>query len=146
MIDNDLFNNALITGGSGMVGTNIDFGIKPSSTELNVTDLKSINKYMLSIQKNISCIIHLASINLRECEQNIPKAISVNINSTINMLALAKEKDIPFILVSTGAVFSTTDINKSFTENNDKNPNCIYGITKSTSEDIALLYQKSIVV
>jgi nucleoside-diphosphate-sugar epimerase len=31
--------NTLVTGGSGMIGTNINFGFKPSSNELDVTCL-----------------------------------------------------------------------------------------------------------
>ena len=70
-------NNALITGGSGMVGSNIHFGFKPSSNEMDITNLKSIEQYINKIQ-NISCIIHLAAINLRESEENCIKSINVN--------------------------------------------------------------------
>jgi hypothetical protein len=41
-----MFDNALITGGSGMVGSNIDFGYKPTSIELNVCNMESIEKYI----------------------------------------------------------------------------------------------------
>jgi len=55
--------NAIITGGSGMVGSNILFGEKPSSLELNVTDYSQVNNFFDRC-KMVSCIIHLTSLNL----------------------------------------------------------------------------------
>lgn len=92
-------NNSLITGGSGMVGSNIHFGYKPTSSEMDITDLSSIEKYISRI-KNISCIIHLAAVNLRESENNCAKAMNVNINGTTKMLSIAMKYDVPFILLS----------------------------------------------
>jgi len=138
-------NNALITGGSGMVGSNIHFGFKPSSNEMDITNLKSIEQYINKIQ-NISCIIHLAAINLRESEENCIKSINVNINGTSNMLSIAMKLNIPFILLSTCAVFSSTNDSLIFDEKYKTSPNCIYGHTKSASENIALLYNKTILI
>ena len=137
--------DALITGGSGMVGNHITFGHKPSSSEMDITNDDSIEKYIRNLKK-ISCIIHLAAVNLRESENNCKKAIDVNINGTINMLTIAMKYDIPFVLLSTGAVFSSTNTNIKFDEKHKKNPNCIYGYTKSSSEDVALLYNKTILI
>jgi dTDP-4-dehydrorhamnose reductase/SAM-dependent methyltransferase len=139
-----ILDNSLITGGSGMIGSNLHFGYKPSSSELDVTCLDSIQKYILD--KKISCIIHLASTNLKESEDNIQKAINVNINGTTNMVHIAMSLDIPFILISTGAVFSSENSNIKFNENYNPCPNCNYGYTKHSSEKIALLYKKSIVI
>ena len=139
-----MLDNALITGGSGMVGSNIDFGYKPSSIELNVCDTDTIEKYINNL--NISCIIHLVATNLRESDQNMKKAIDTNINGTINMLHYAKKLNIPFILLSTGAVFSSTNMNVMFDENYIPCPNSNYGYTKHTSEKIAALYEKSIII
>ena len=144
-MDNNILDNSLITGGSGMIGTNINFGYKPSSNEMNITDKLSINSYITKL-KNISCIIHLAAINLRESEDNKLKAIDVNINGTINMLSIAMKLNIPFILLSTGAVFSSNNPNMKYNEEYNTNPNCIYGSTKSSSEKVALLYNKTILI
>ena len=134
-----MLDNALITGGSGMVGSNIDFGYKPTSIELNVCNMDTIEKYINKLS-SISCIIHLVATNLRESEQNIQKAIDVNINGTTNMLYFAKKLNVPFILLSTGAVFSSKNSNVMFDENYIPCPNSNYGITKLTSEKIALLF------
>jgi len=37
---------SLITGGNGMIGKKITFGLNPSSSELDVTDFKSIKNYI----------------------------------------------------------------------------------------------------
>ena len=144
-MEDDLLNNALITGGSGMIGSNIHFGFKPSSSEMDITNSKSIDIYISKIP-SISCIIHLAAVNLRECESNYAKAINVNINGTTTMLNIAMKYNIPFILLSTGAVFSSKNSNIKFNENFEKNPNCVYGCSKSSSEDIAMLYDKTILI
>jgi dTDP-4-dehydrorhamnose reductase len=139
-------NNSLITGGSGMLGSHINFGLKPTSSEMDVTDINSINNYILNIKENISCIIHLVASNLRESEENHKKSINTNINGTTNMLSIAMKYDIPFILLSTGAVFSSFNNNMKFDEKHKTNPNCMYGYTKAASENIALLYNKSIII
>jgi dTDP-4-dehydrorhamnose reductase len=137
--------NALITGGSGMVGSQIKFGYKPTSAQMDITNKTSIQKYIDTLP-TLSCIIHLAATNLRESENNVQKAIQVNINGTANMLFLAKKYNIPFILVSTGAVFSSNSYDMIFDEKCDGCPNSVYGYTKSSSEQITLLYEKSIVI
>lgn len=128
-----------------MIGSFIDFGFKPSSSEMDITNIDSINNYINKLS-NISCIIHLASINLRDSEFDIVKSINVNINGTTNMLNIAMKYNIPFILLSSGAVFSSFNNTDKFNENDITNPNCIYGYTKCSAEKIALLYSKSIII
>ena len=126
------YNNILITGGSGMVGSCISFGIKPSSTEMNICQYESIKQYINN--KSIEFIIHLASTNLRDSEENIKKAIDTNINGTINLLNIAQELNIPIMYISSGAVFSSSNIYDTFSETSIPNPNCIYGTTKNDGE------------
>jgi len=127
-----------------MVGSNIHFGYKPSSMEMDITSSKSIEKYIND--KSISCVIHLAALNLRDSENNYTKAINVNINGTTKMLAVAMKLNVPFVLMSTGAVFSSTCPNIKFDENFVLCPNSNYGHTKATSEEIAILYDKTIII
>ena len=134
--------DVLITGGSGMVGTMIPFGIKPTSTEMDITNIHSIRNY---VRFKPSCIIHLAALNLRDSEKDISKSIDININGTTNMLQIAMEHDIPFVFVSTGAVFSSKQY-LEFDEHFKTSPNCIYGHTKKSGEEIALLYKKTILI
>jgi dTDP-4-dehydrorhamnose reductase len=137
--------NAVIIGGSGMIGSNILFGKKPSSLELNVTNQTQVDDYFETFNE-VSCIINLASLNLRDSEKNPNKAINININGTTNILNIAKKLNIPFVLVSSGAVFSSLNVNSSFCEKHIPSPNCIYGSTKVASEKIALTYDKTILI
>ena len=136
--------NILITGGNGMVGQNMNFGIKPSSNQMNICDYNSIKNYTKDLK--IDYIIHLAAVNLRESEYNIQRSIDVNINGTINIVKLAKELNVPIVYVSSGAVFSTLNTHEKFRENSTPNPNSAYGNTKFSGEMISLLYDKSIIV
>ena len=139
-----MLEHALITGSSGMVGNHIPFGLRPSSSILDVTKMNSIRTYVSD--KPISCIIHLASVNLRECETNCSKSIRVNIQGAANMVLIAKELNVPFVLISSGAVFSSENSNAVFDEKCIPCPNSVYGETKYAAEQIALSYPKSIVI
>jgi len=141
-----ILKHSLITGGNGMVGKHINFGYKPSSREMDVTNCESIKMYISTIKNKISCIIHLVALNLRESEENNTNSIYVNINGTINMLNVAMSYDIPFILMSTGAVFSSLNKNMTFDEQFKTCPNCVYGHTKLSSERVAALYKQSIII
>jgi dTDP-4-dehydrorhamnose reductase len=142
-----LFDNVLIFGSNGMIGKNLDYGIRPLSSDVDITSLKSIENYLRTLDNRVSCIVNLAALNLRDSENNIEKSINVNINGTTNLLQYAKKLNIPFVLLSTGAVFSSNNnSNQIFNENTETNPNCVYGYTKSSDEQIALLYEKSIVI
>jgi dTDP-4-dehydrorhamnose reductase len=139
------FDNIIITGGSGMIGSQIPFGRKPSSQELDITNATQVNHYFEK-SKEVTCIIHLASLNLRDSEKNPMKAIQVNINGTTNMVNIAKKLNIPFVFVSSGAIFSSENTNLKFSEQSIPSPNCIYGSTKYAAEKISLMYDKTIVI
>lgn len=51
--------NTLITGGHGLVGSYIKYGLKPTKKELNLLDYNNIRSYIE--QKNIDTIIHCAA-------------------------------------------------------------------------------------
>jgi GDP-L-fucose synthase len=51
--------NALITGGTGMLGQALDFGLKPAKNELNLLNYESLCKYIE--QNNVSSIVHAAA-------------------------------------------------------------------------------------
>jgi len=141
----EIADSIFVTGGSGMIGSRLHFGMRPTSKEVDITDYHTMKRYIDNNMKNISCILHLAALNLRDSENDPKKSIHVNIEGTNNLIKIAREKDVPFILVSTGAVFSSCNGNSIFDEKCVKTPNCIYGCTKSTSEELALTYDKTII-
>lgn len=128
-------NNILITGGYGIIGSHLDFGIKPTKKELDVTNLKSISEAFKKYSP--SGILCLSSINLRNSEQNPFEAYKVNVFGVDNLAKEAKKRKIPLILLSTGAVFSGV-IDDSFSEESIPDPSNIYGQTKYLAEKIVL--------
>lgn len=73
-----LFDNVLIFGSNGMIGKNLDYGIRPLSSDVDITSLKSIENYLRTLDNRVSCIVNLAALNLRDSENNIEKSINVN--------------------------------------------------------------------
>ena len=139
--------NALVTGGSGMVGRSLNqFRYRPTSDEMDITNRQSIEQYVASMEAGPSCIIHLAALNLRDCEKDATRAVRVNINGTTNMLAIAMKLQVSFVLISSGAVFASRDPAATFDEECVTNPNCMYGETKAAAEKVALLYDKTILI
>ncbi len=53
--------NVLVTGGSGLVGSSIDFGLKPSSKTLNLLDRESIIRYF-DEHPSVNSVIHAAGL------------------------------------------------------------------------------------
>ena len=143
--DNLCLERALVTGGSGMIGSCVGFGIKPTSTELNITCIHSVRRYFEKMS-SFSCIIHLAATNLRESEQHPKKAIEVNVDGTIHLVKAAMDLDIPFIYISSGAVFSSLSSSARFDEDVPPCPGSIYGYTKASAERIVMLYDKAVII
>lgn len=139
-----MLDSILIIGKSGMVGSNIDFGLFSSHNEFDITNLESMQKFVSD--KKITGILHLAATNLRESEEFPQKAIDVNVIGTINVCSLAKQLNIPLIYISSGAVFSSDIEDSIFDENSIPKPTTIYGKTKYAGEKIVSLYSKSLIV
>jgi len=125
----------LIAGGYGMIGSHLDFGIKPLKSEFDVTNPKSISE---SCKKyNPSGILSLCNLNIRASEQNPFEAYKINTFGVYNLAKETKKIKIPLILISTGVVFSG-DVKDSFSEENTPNPLNIYGQTKYLAEIMTL--------
>ena len=52
-MQNEILEYALITGGYGMIGKNINFGYKPTSHEMDITNTISIDNYISNLKKNV---------------------------------------------------------------------------------------------
>ncbi len=125
----------LIAGGHGMIGSHLDFGIKPLKSELDVTNSKSI--YESCEKYNPSGILSLCNINIRSSEQNPLEAYKINALGVYNLAKEAKKRKVPLILVSTGVVFNGS-IDDFFSEESVPNPVNIYRQAKYLAEIIVL--------
>ena len=131
----------LVTGANGMVGSYIDWkeAIKTDKDTLDVTDLKHINVYRTI---EFSAILNLAAeTDLEFCEANPEQAFKVNTIGTYNMLQLAKERDVPFIQISTAGVFDGNK-NTEYNEEDVANPINVYGSSKWCADMIVKTYPK----
>lgn len=126
----------LITGGSGMVGSLIKFGIKPSHEELDILNKHSINT---AIKKhNPDVILHLAAMtDTLKCEEAPKKAYRVNVTGTRNLARACKKNNIKLVYMSTCAVFDGKK-KSPYTETDRPHPLNVYGKTKLEGEKIVM--------
>ena len=121
----------LITGGESRIGCELDFGIKLTHKELDITDSQSIafalDKY------SPSAVLNLASVDIKNSQTNPYLANKVNVFGVYNLVVETKKRNIPLIIISTGAIFNG-DFKKTFTEKDVPNPKNIYGQTKYLAE------------
>ena len=128
-------NSILITGGSGMIGSQADFGIKPNHQELDILDPKSIANALDKYKP--STVLHLAAmINMAECEKYPERAHETNVTGTYNITSACKERNIKLIYISTCAVFDGTK-KEPYSETDMPNPLNVYGKTKWLGEKIS---------
>ena len=121
----------LIIGGEGAIGQEIEFGIKLSHKDLDIMDVNQIEEVFS--RYNPSAVLCLASIDLANSEKNPSLAFQVNVVGLYNVAIQAKKRNIPIILISSGAIFNGL-ITKIFNEKDMPEPLNIYGQTKYLAE------------
>ena len=128
-------NRILISGGGGIIGSNLDFGFKPSKEEFDVTNPDCIRK--VCDKYNPSGTLGLSNVDLKSCEANPLLAYKVNVFGVYNLAKECRRRRIPFILISSGAVFSGNSMSL-FNEDSPPEPLNIYAQTKYLAEILAL--------
>ncbi|MCX6781447.1 MAG: NAD(P)-dependent oxidoreductase [Candidatus Magasanikbacteria bacterium] len=133
MIDLD---RVLIIGGSGMVGGQMHFGIKPSHAELDITDRTSVQTKINKLQP--SAVINLAGlIDMRQAEENSERARLVNVDGAAFVSEACNALNVPLVHFSTCAVFDGNK-NEPYSESDVPHPINIYGETKYEGEQRVL--------
>ncbi|MFC1669085.1 GDP-mannose 4,6-dehydratase [Spirochaetota bacterium] len=122
--------------GHDVYGCDIN-GNKKNIYNIDITDLKSVEKILLKVNPHV--IFHLAAISFVDYK-NPEKLFQVNVAGTVNIItSLLKLKTLPrFILISSSQVYgfgnnSTEPISESF----PISPVNHYGASKAASEIIA---------
>lgn len=133
----------LITGGSGMVGSQIPFGFKPKRQELDVTDSDSVTRYFEKIRP--TGVIHLAALNLAQSETDPEMAHRTNVEGTINIASRCARANIPLVVVSSCAVFDGKK-SEPYLESDTPNPLNIYGQTKREAEKQAIKHCPTVLI
>ena len=134
-----------ITGGNGALGRVLVQHLSkshtvyaPSSTECNILDLKQLTNTISKFSPHY--IIHLAAfVDTFGCEQDVEKAIDVNIIGTINMVKASSLISSKFTYISSEYVFWGSKGN--YTTKDKLDPINVYGKTKASSEYIVSILQ-----
>ncbi|MCL2028761.1 MAG: NAD-dependent epimerase/dehydratase family protein [Bacteroidales bacterium] len=101
--------------------------------QLDVLDRKKLES--LIDQYQIDAIVHLAAILSAVGEKNSQMAWNVNMNGTINVLEVAREKGIKRIFIpSSIAVFGPTTPRDCTPQDTILQPSTMYGVTKVAGE------------
>jgi len=125
----------LITGGSGMVGSIIRWGVKPNHKELDILKPTSIKKAIKKYKPET--ILHLAAlVDMQYCQDNPNEAYKVNVLGTKNLALACKKNKVKLVYLSTCAVFDGKK-RQPYGEKDRTNPINIYGKTKLAGEKVA---------
>lgn len=126
------FKKIITTGGNGMVGSQVGFGIRLNKKQLDILSPLSIQK---AIQKyKPDAILHLAAMtDMLACQNNPKQAYNINVTGAKNIAKVCQKNNIKLVYLSTCAVFDGK--NKSPYKETDKpNPLNVYGKTKLQGE------------
>lgn len=131
----------LVTGANGQLGqciqkiqsqhSDINFYFV-SSTELDITDTKTVNDYFSAHQLDY-CINCAAYTNVELAESEKEKAYLVNAEAVKNLAEACSKNKVTLIHVSTDYVFDGTKTSP-YTETDATNPISVYGASKLKGE------------
>jgi dTDP-4-dehydrorhamnose reductase len=143
----------LLTGASGFLGWNLcqqlsdDFQVtgiyyrqhfncaKLKWYRLNLLEIDKIKKCIDEINPDI--VLHAAAIaNTNFCEENPALSHHVNVYATIELAKICREKNIPFLFISTDLVFNGNSA--PYSEWDMTHPLSVYGNQKLLAEDFLI--------
>ena len=140
----------LVTGGSGRFGSILK-GLKtnyemffPSKTTLDITNFRSIQKYIKLKKPNI--VIHLAGLSrpMNIHDRQIQKSIDLNIIGTSNITKACAEKNIKLVYFSTNYVYP--GIRGYYKESDGLLPINNYAWSKLGGECAVQMYKNSLIL
>jgi len=117
----------------------------PNYKELDLTNKKNTEQFFS--RHNFDCIIHNAFLmNVRECEENKPKAEMINVTSTKILVNLVQEisPKLKFIHLSTPCIFDGKE--GMYVESSVPCPVNFYGSTRLSSEIIVKKLQNYCII
>ena len=145
----------LLIGGSGQLGSMLVSSklfkkiYFPSKKKLNILNNKKIRKILTTGKFQI--IINCAALaRMRECENNISKAIDVNVSGTLNLVKeiikynKSNKKNLRLIHISTDAVYPSQK--GGYSEKSPLGPYNVYGWTKLASEFLVKMIDNHVIL
>jgi dTDP-4-dehydrorhamnose reductase len=151
----------LVTGGSGLLGSNIaqmaqkkyevyatyfKHSVKMDNVHFFQVDLTRREEYKKIIEINPDSIIHCAALtDVDFAEQNPDEAFLLNVIATKNISKVARDLGAYLIFISTDSVFD--GIKGNYSEKDQTNPINVYGETKLRAEkDIETVQENHMIV
>ena len=140
----------VITGGTGRFGQILK-SIRtknklyfPKRSELDITKLNSIKKYLKKTKPNI--LIHMAGLSRPMIihEKNPSLSINLNIIGTSNIVLACAEKNIKLVYFSTSYVYP--GIKGNYHEDSGVNPSMNYAKSKLGGECAVSMYKNSLIL
>jgi dTDP-4-dehydrorhamnose reductase len=140
----------VFTGGSGRFGKilqKIESNKKfffPSSKELDITNVKKIEKYLEKTKPSI--LVHMAALSrpMEIHDTDIAKSINLNIIGTANLVCACKKKNIKLVYFSTQYVYPGTKGN--YKETDTLLPVNNYAWSKLGGEASVQMYKNSLIL
>lgn len=124
----------LVTGGSGMVGSQILFGVHPSHSELDICSPESIARAFKKYRPKV--VIHAAALtDMASCERNPEEAYRVNVLGTYHFARACRARGLRLVYLSTCTVFDGRK-RSPYRETDVPHPLNVYGTTKWIGENI----------
>ncbi|MCT4699774.1 dTDP-4-dehydrorhamnose reductase [Tenacibaculum haliotis] len=137
--------NILVTGANGQLGSEIRelssnypqlYFFFEGSKSLDVSNFDDVNEYIQS--NKITAIINCAAYTAVDtAEKEIKKATQINVTGVFNLGKAIEQNGGKLIHISTDYVFSGESF-IPYTENNEVNPEGVYGKTKLAGEEALL--------
>ncbi len=140
----------VFTGGSGRFGqvlqkSNFKYKVFfPSKSQLDITNFKSIEKYLKKIKPKI--LVHMAALSrpMNIHDKNIIKSINLNILGTANITIACAKNKIKLIYFSTQYVYP--GIKGNYRESDPLLPANNYGWSKLGGEAAVQMYKNSLIL
>jgi len=141
-----IMNNILVTGSNGQLGSEIkelsnDYDHRFFFTDRSSLDISKVNDIRAYIIKNsINTIINCAAYTaVDKAEEDKELSNSINNIAVKNIAMLSNEFNIKLIHISTDYVFNGKNF-KPYNEEDNTNPNSVYGQTKLDGENEIIEY------
>ena len=140
--------NILVTGGDGLLGTNIipllkkeyDTVFHPSHLEMDIEVMKEVKSF---INDDIDMVVHCAAIaNVPYGETHPKEIIQTNVMGTVNITLACMEKNIRLVYISTAHVFDGKD--GLYKPQDPINPIGKYAKSKAAGELVSRIYDNSL--
>lgn len=130
----------LITGANGMLAKAVREELKENElictdvADLDITNLEAVKEYAKEVKPDyiINCAAYTA---VDKAEENEELVYKINAIGPKNLAIAAQENDAVLVHISTDYVFGgEKDVSEDYSEDDEKNPQAVYGTTKLAGE------------